>query len=1120
MIADWLLWLPSGVRMATLLGLLFGLAAMAVRWILHPLRRPIPLDDLALRVERRFRLPSDVIRSAANFAQGHGTGSAALGRHVLAQAQESLRALRIDEVITRRPLLRRAARLTGVASVIGVLWIGQPQWVRTGVARLTDPFGSVRWPRTVEIEMLTGDTTVAVGDSLPVQVRVSRGDRPSLRPLLHIRDTGGSDVVFSMESTQAGRYECTIPAVAGDLTYWVEAGDATTVDCPVCVRAVRRPSVVQAYARILPPAYVPAEWKREYDLAAAPAKAVPGSDVTVCFQFSKPVGRDDAGEPEAALMFPDGDHLPLMVSPYDDEGFCTIFESADDFAFRVYVKDVDGFTNRDGRDYRIRAVADQAPAVVIEQPQSLVEVTPDGTVPVAVRAEDDFGLGRLWLSAVVNDAASARTIDLTGVTVMEPAADRVEARASLDWSVRSLGVRAGDHVVYRAAALDNRRLADAGPQTGESSALRLRIISHDAFRQRVREEFQLLEGRLRQAMDEQESLGDRIRSRGSDTDAAEWSSILSAAAGIQDRLARRVGEVSHRLQQLQDQMDRNRFDDDAARRRAEEAGGLLHSAAIGPMKDAAAGLTQAARPESAAARNEQLPQILEHQQEAVAGLRRAIASLGRWGDYEDIVNRTRQILDQQQSVRAQTADVGRETLGQSVDSLPAERRLVLERVARDQDRLAAEVEHLLEQMHGLTASAAADAQDASRQKESLEAAAQTAVRQNVSERMRQAARAAGENRTSAAGVEQRAAEAGLSAMLDDLLRRVPPPAPEASESLLELAGRLRNLIGSQQQLLDATAEAAGSDGDAAARNRLADLQAPLAEEAQKLAAAADTAAASDPSITHRVSDAGRSMRRAESDLRSDRASAAADAQHDALDRLNQALASAQQLADQMRAEAAARSVLALRTELTDVRVRQQAIADGAGELVRAAPDGERLSRANARKAGHLAQAQEEVRERASAVREQMGSAATFQWLMNRVLTDMAQSRDQLQQRRMDETLTAGQERILADLSRLIDAFEQLAALSPPGESAPQAEAGGGSGASPTPPDGVPPVAELLLVRALQLDLNARTQNAAAQMAHQVPSEAHLRQIHDLGRQQQELQALMRSLVESSQKGRD
>jgi len=1120
LVADWVVWLPPGVRLTAALGLVIGLAVAAIRWVLHPLRRPIPLDDIAQRVEQRFRLPSDALRSAANFAQGCGTGAASLTRHVLAEAEDALRGLCLGDVITRRPLLLRAARLAGVVSVVSVLWIGRPEWVRTGVARLADPLGPTQWPRAVEIEMRTGAATVAVGDSLPVRMRVVRGDRPSLRPLLHIRDTGGSRATFSMQAAEDGEYVCSIPAVAADLSYWAEAGDATTVDRPVHVRAVRRPAVVQARALVLPPAYVPAEWEREYDLTTAPAKAVPGSEVTVCFRFSKPVGQGDTGEPKAALVFPNDDRLPLLASPNDDDAFCAIFESADDFAFRVHVEDAEGFENRDGREYRIRAAADQPPAVVIERPQSLVEVTPNGTVPVTVRAEDDFGLGPVWLSAAVNDASAPRTIDLADVTETEVAADRVQARAALEWSMRSLGVQAGDNVVYRAAALDNRRLADAGPQTGESAALRLRIISHDAFRRRLREEFQLLEGRVRQALGEQETLTDRVRSSGSDADAEERSSVLRSAAGTQDRLARRIGEMSDRLQLLHDEMDRNRFDDAAARRRAGQAGGQLRSAATGPMKDAAAELAQAARMEPAAERNRLLTQALERQEETAAGLRSALEALGQWGDYEEIVNRTRQMLDQQQAVRTQTADIGRETLGQSVDTLPAERRLVLERVTRDQGRLAEDLEHLLEQIRHLAESTAADGEDAALQKRSLDSAAQTAVRQNVSERMRQAARAVEENRTSAAGVEQQAAEAGLSTMLDALLNRMQPQAPDATEGLTQLAQQLRDLIRSQQQLLDATAEAASSAGDAAARNRLADLQAGLAGETQKLAAACDTAAATDPSIANRVSDAGKSMQRAESDLRSDRASAATDAQKEAVDRLNRALTAAQRLADQLRAEAAARSVLALRTELEDLRTQQQTIADGASELARAARDAERLSRADARKAGRLAQAQEDARGQGAGILERMGPAVTFRWLMTRILADMTQSRDQFQQRQIDETLTAGQERILSDLGRLIDAFEQLAALPPPGDSAPQAEAGDKPGALPPPEGGVPAAAELLLVRALQLDLNARTRKAAEQMGQEPPSEAQLQQIHDLGRQQQELQALMQLLIEQAQKGRN
>jgi hypothetical protein len=973
------------MRVAVDGAVLLGIAAAATRLVVRPARRAIGLDALAAQLEHRFSLSRDEVRSAVCF-QLSGSGGAegsrgaeAMTARVVADAEKQTRRLSFANLMTVGPLIRRMSVLAAVLVVVCAVFVADGQWLRTGYYRYVFPYGALEWPRRVEILQLTGDARVPMGESHTARVRIVRGDRPGLRPVLQCRDRGGR-TAFSMEPTGKGDYQCTLPSVLSDLHYWVEAGDATTAASPTTIRVIRRPAVADAQAEAWPPPYVAGARPASYDLTLGPARAVPGGEVLVTIRASKAIARDPQGRPKAWMQFPDGSELAMVPVPEMPETFSAMFEcDTDPFAFRVRLTDTEGIESRGGRQYRITVAPDRPPDVMLDGVRPPAEVTRNGIIPLQIRVEDDFGVTGLWVEASVNDGPRRRT-NLGETLKRALRRDRTRVTAAFEWAIASLNPDAGDVVHYTIIAADNFAHEDRPHQEGRSPPMRLQIISPDDYRARLRKAFAQFEAWIRHVVDEQKALRDRIADAGRERVGEPASPATSAGLGryaeTQDRLARRVREIAGRCRRLRAEIERNPIGDDDLLNRAARGSADLAGVADGPMASARAALAEAGDSPLQEDLPTRVARVSSHQDEAVRTLEQVLRLFGRWGDFQDVAARTRRLLEDQQSVQQQTATIGQRAIGERFDRLDATLQQELLATARRQRRLAEDVDRVLSDMDRLAGRGV-------RETALLQAAIRDASEARLVERMREAARAVGENRSSAAGRGQQAATHALSLMV----------------------GRLRE-----------GQTAGGGPG----------------------------------------SDQGLSRS----------------------------------------------GLAALGRALQALRERQAEVAQDSARIVEAVVAHGRVTRADARRALRLAYGQNELRERATHLGGALASSPVGRWILDRITREMSAAASALQQRALNDSLVAGHRRILQDLDTVLDVLRQLAsAVRRAGE---PGSDGGGSGSQGGPSSGMPSAAELLLVLALQKQLNERTIAAADRLDSAQPSEQELRMVASLGQDQRGL----------------
>lgn len=1116
-IVDYLMWLPGVARVVVAVCVCAGVAVAAWTHVVRPIITRIGVGEVAAVLDTRFGELEDRLASAVGFAELPRGASAAMVRRVVAQANEAAGRLPLGTVVRwRRPLLMLVAAGGVAGGVVGVA-AAAPWFVTTGLQRYIDPFGSVQWPRRVLVEPASQDATRPVGGWFEARARVVRGQDTSLRVYVHTEADDGHHEQHAMTfDAKRGQYFHAFQDLRQGFSYWFEAGDDSTLDRGGRFRVVvvPRPAVVQATLTLTDPPYVASTQPRSIVLQDAPAQAVAGSRARLDVLTNKPLRPAESGPSRATLTLPDGARLAMTSADESGRRFSASFDVERAGPMSVGLVDENGFDNRGGTTYTLAVRQDEPPHVVIVEPQSVTEVTPSATLGVVVSADDDFRVTQLAVEAsTVREQSSApKAFDLSDRMRLKLTSGRAAVSVSWSWDLRPMALKPGDVVTYRALARDNYELQGRRHPPSRSAEMRLKVISAEQLANRVRDELMLLKGALRQMLVAQEAARDQTETIQGDMNPVKGLGDLdresvAQLAGRQARLASRARYLGGRFSKLVDRLDVNRSKDPDVRERSSAASRRLASLASGEMTQAADQLGQASREKASAGQVRSLRSAGRSQKNAAEELRSLLASMDRWGDFQDVVRHVQQMLDEQERLTESTQQLGRKTLGRRVEDLPAELGAGLRQRSRQQRRLADDAERLSENMARLSrAIGKGDAAAAA----ALDDARQAAESGQVVSKMRASADAVDQNRMAQAQAGQREAEQAVREMLDRLQRRQTQQLEELSKRLKGAVEKVQALIEDQKKLLEETKGLASAKEGDAQREALARRQQGLARSAEAVSQeVAKVDRASRPA--RGIQRASGRMNRASSRLDQNQPDQAAAEQAEAVRQLTEALETLEKLRAQAEAEMAAKTLKAIVEEMKALRERQAALNERLTALVQQRAKGKELSRVELRRLDKMAREQREVAASLEKLRIRVQTARVYDYVMRRISADMGRLAGRFDDRRVADESTKLAAHILKRLDQLLVGLQQK-----PDEDSEQdqfADGGGGQGGTPTRDKPVPTVAELVVLRELQADLNRRTQQA--DMEHELieqTGEEQLEALRRLGREQEQVRALTEDIV--------
>jgi hypothetical protein len=467
-----LVWpIPTSARWGvTRLGLLSGLiATIAVcLWRIRHLTK----ENLARWIDSQARTGGETL-AGWQLEQRPPAESAVISRGLAAMASARagtrLRTIAPDDVLPNDRLRKAALLLCGAVVVVGLLTAIMPGVAWNQWQRFLFPSRDVPPYTGVTIELTPADLNAVYGDDVSIQAKVTSGRADDLE-LVTIAPDGREHKLPMLQQTR-GEWQAVLMRVAEPLEFYARSGRSRSRIGRLQVQMT--PRILSAKVRITAPEYT----QRPAYEGAIPKDGISGlagTKVEFTATSNRPL-RDG----RLTLNYRDGagDQVTLEpVAPAEDEASTRsttvrgTIELKQAGSFNLSVFDTEGLESLDRVSGTIAIAVDKRPVVRILQPKPLSLATPDITLPVAIAAEDDFGITRLQLFRSLNgSAATAVNCSVDGSP---------QQNATVELPLDRYGLAPGDEIQLFARTEDND---PAGPKGAESPITTIRIISTEEF---------------------------------------------------------------------------------------------------------------------------------------------------------------------------------------------------------------------------------------------------------------------------------------------------------------------------------------------------------------------------------------------------------------------------------------------------------------------------------------------------------------------------------------------------------------------------------------------------------------------------------------------------------------
>ncbi|HVS71851.1 MAG TPA: hypothetical protein VHQ47_11405 [Phycisphaerae bacterium] len=1156
MLGDYLLHFSNTLRLLLLLAWIAALGFLAWRFLIAPLTTRLTDRFLASRVESAHRDLSDDLIAAVHFIHaGTMRTNALAARHVdlAAQKTESLRFE--DAVDFQRPAraLLVAAIITAIAGAVAAF--NQPL---AGIAFsrwfTTNPQA---WPRithaSFDWDAMGGSdgkppAALPIGEKITVRARVTRGGYPNQRMWLYSFVDGGRTsqdlMTFQKEQSSNGAYIYEHPLEPDgqkSLGLKLYVGDDTEQQ-PVIIRLAPRPVITELTASIQPPAYVknvsdPAKPAPPVltDLLTQAGRAVELSRITLRVRSTKPFATAGAGQPDVRLVDQTKDtDLPIALDKrLVDPTLAEIsFTASKTLQARLVMRDTDGFESRVGGSFAIEVVPDTLPSVVITDPRRIVERTPTAIVDIADQATDDLGLDGHHLradkfDAKPNDPAAFQTDLPWSDRTTDPASGNTTGKSTYTWDLAPMNLQPGMRFNFYAEVQDNFDVDGKRHPWVKSAPLVLQIRTEAEILESSRKSLNESKERLKALRGEQdqtrtmtEAIQKAIQTSGISTD--QQKSQLADLARTESQETSTANAIQQRLAGVADDLRQNRMSDTDLGKLAAESSQGLKDVADTNMPKAASDLNKAhetagnadAKDPNAKQQAQQTSDSAKsadnQQGEALAKMDNIINALGAAGDFEAARTALKQILDQQTQLAKETRDLSAKTTEKNPDDLPKDIKDRLERISAQQKDLANRTSDLMEQMQK---SAQQLQQSDSATAQALSKAVDSGQQDQVVPSQSSASASVSKNQMASAGASQSQAQRGLQEMLDQLDQRSRLQLEQLSRQLDELIKLVQDLRDKEAGINKDTM-IAGEKAAAAVFAKLGDRQGTNQMNAiviQKKAESTPKAQAAAVDIR----DAADQMGDAAGALYGNKEASAIPPEEKSIALLDEALKKLRALKADVDSQLKDKALAEFIKQYESIKQDQltlKGVTDGIETRRQKAADKE-IDRLGSLELAKQTTTQQNLIGRVADLTndQQLKPFDVVIWMNGLVSDAMTTSRDDMKKAQTGKKLASAQQTAIDRLTDIIDALKDEQRRQS------QFKSGGGGGGGGKPPL-VPPLAQLKLLKAMQLVVNTQTTQVDNDLHAATPAEKSdlQQQAATLSRQQGEIQKIADKLAQQLQ----
>ena len=1005
-IVDWLMPLPSPVRIALLAVGVCVTGYLLYKYLIRPLRASLTLRDVALNVERNHPNLEDRLVSSIEFGDRESTDP--IEAHMLQRLLEDTTQrtegidfkATIDHSRTRKHVGIAALVLVG-CFVLALLF---PSEIHTSLLRVFTPWEKTDPILTTKLTIEPGNARILRGKSLPIHVTVTgkSADKVVLTyENTHRQNTSTSEIETTQQQInmlqnpndkRGFAYE--IFNIDADMEYYIVANEATSER--YTVEVFDMPRVTEISVAYTYPDYT--RLKPVVQTGTGDIQAVVGTQAELRFVTNKAIQTatfsldlkkesDWFSFTEESTETSESNVTQMTIS--DGNTLTTTVDVIEDGTYSIKLLCIDGFNNEIPIEYTIRAIPDAVPEVVIKEPGRDIKTTKLGEVEIIAEATDDYGVGELKLVYHIG-ADELQEIALNSSPIpsgtVEESTDSPSAHRVVDgrytFYIEEFDVEPGDVISYYAHATDNNTRTGPGEASSEIYFIEIRPFNED-FHEGESEPGEPAPNPLSEVISSQKQI---IRETWKHTNAqstsdAEYQSAVRKTADkqseLKDKTQRFVDELSVAIQttaQVSPEILMNLEDAiDKMGQATDSLNAIQPAEAIPPEQEALELLIKVSLelPNVIMQMQNSNPQVAEDFELEMEELQSELENQQNELDMEmqeqtqEMLDQARQMLEEQQQLSQQSQQLGREN-----QPSPSE----MQQNSQQQGQLSQQAQQMAQQLGTMQQSGQGT------QGQRLNQAGQ--AMQQAGEQMEEASESMQEEQPQLSAAKGQKAEERLEEAIEQLER----VAAEFTDAALDRAAQqLQELTDAQSDVQEETQELRNRAQESEMRpedfrraselaNQQRELQRDLETLERTLRNLQTQLNPENPEAARNVSDATRHL--AEEQTQEDMSTAqralqwrsfrAADQnQQEAIDTLNQAQADLQQAQANManteeeQLEAALQQLQQSREQMEDIQRELQAM------------DGQEQTEEQQRRQEQLAQQQQQIQERMQQAQQAM-----------------------------------------------------------------------------------------------------------------------------------------------------
>lgn len=755
---DFFVRLPGTLRLIMLLAGVGVVGWSITGFIRHAVLFWPSLTQIALRVEKTLPSLKGRLASSLEFVTAGLEQTNTLAARSVDETSTRLQGESVRQVLAPKRALRDITVMASSVALAILLTIANPATASTGLMRLFLPLSDTYWPARTGVaslmhEILGGMDIYPSGAALPLRVQVTKGAEDqivnaSYRVLEEGRFGNWKQIVLTHQSN--GVQERLVDINAEEIEFFFQTTDSQT--SRERIRLIPPPALIGATLVVSPPGYasgrVP-EYEAQLgpgidDRAMTERSSLIGSQVMLRLELNKPLPVPDHGE-DLSTWVDDTfgwstDESPLFSFDPDQPTIWTLrWKLSGTRTINPVLEDEYGLGNSEPISYRIDAIDDFAPRVIITEPQTDEIVLASAVVRLVSEATDDVAVSWVGLEAAVDFGGVEEEQDTPAAWSKFRDVDALTATIEAELDLSRLGLAEGDVVLVTGVAQDMFELDGERHETARSSVRRLRVISELELATQLRRQLSAVRHNAIRIETHQSELQDDVIESGVQPGTDRGQSQISDRIETQLQQVHEISELMQRNQlqdsQLQELLRQSEDLLDFAGRASSRAGELIkqreadqadqvgqtspepsiESEADTPRegteqgedesRDSSEASSQQGRPTQAEQDSDRTGQSRSGDQtegtEWPEGAQDDSKEEDRFGseDFKEPAEDDRQIVEQQQEVRNELADLI-ELLDRDEDTWVITRQI--KTLLDEQTRLASETEELGRETLGQT----------------------------------------------------------------------------------------------------------------------------------------------------------------------------------------------------------------------------------------------------------------------------------------------------------------------------------------------------------------------------------------------------------------------------------